>query len=432
MKYPKQPQPVKAGWRILLLLAMTMFTFGPAGITPVHAENCYDFIIVSNPAVGGTVNVNPLPNCGGKYTEGTAVTLTAVPNSKYNLKNWSGDATGSTNPVVVVVNGNKSVTARFVPKNDDYDLATQILGLTYSDTLNTTEALAAFEDDPLDPNPVGPCLDGDTFFAGHKTLWYQYRPLVNESIQVDTLGSREIINSNQDLDTYVAVWKLVQENPRVLELVDCNDDDPTFAGSVTSRLTFVALANTTYYFQAAQYNGVPGDELTRKSPKAANIKFNVNITNIDVVVGGILEGRYYLARGEELREYYNVSGGPVKVAAVQDVDIVTAIRLQSFTNNTLYSFVETMGVPQGLLSHKYYFPTYNNTWAPLNSQVRFGNLDAAQTRIRVTIGGVNVWEQDVPGAGGEAPDLQCQRRAGRDREPGSEQKDRGGHPPAVF
>jgi hypothetical protein len=56
-----------------------------------------------------------------------------------------------------------------------------------------------------------------------------------------------------------------------------------------------------------------------------------------------------------------------------------------------------MGVPEGLLSHKYFFPTYNNTWTPLNSQVRFGNLDAGPTTIRVTIGGVNVWEQVVPG-----------------------------------
>ena len=119
--------------------------------------------------------------------------------------------------------------------------------------------------------------------------------------------------------------------------------------------------------------------------------------NINVNIGGNSMGNYGLVSGEEKREYYPVSGGPVKVESLNDKNIVSAIRLQSFANTTLYSFVETMGVPQGLLSHKYYFPTYNNTWAPLNSQVRFGNLDAAQTRIRITIGGVNVWEQDVPG-----------------------------------
>ena len=42
------------------------------------------------------------------------------------------------------------------------------------------------------------------------------------------------------------------------------------------------------------------------------------------------------------------------------------------TGSELYSFAETMGMPGGLLSYKYYFPTYNNTSAPLNSQLRFG------------------------------------------------------------
>jgi subtilase family serine protease len=52
--------------------------------------------------------------------------------------------------------------------------------------------------------------------------------------------------------------------------------------------------------------------------------------------------------------------------------IIAAIRLQSYANNTLYSFAETMGIPAQQLSSVYYFPTYNNTWAPLNSQLRFG------------------------------------------------------------
>ncbi|NTU56038.1 MAG: CAP domain-containing protein, partial [Anaerolineales bacterium] len=119
--------------------------------------------------------------------------------------------------------------------------------------------------------------------------------------------------------------------------------------------------------------------------------------NVNVNIGGNSLGNHGVPVGGEARLYFNASGGPVKVESTNDKNIVSAIRLQSFVGNTLYSFVETMGVPQGLLSHKYYFPTYNNTWAPLNSQVRFGNLDAAQTRIRVTIGGVNVWEEDVPG-----------------------------------
>ena len=46
-----------------------------------------------------------------------------------------------------------------------------------------------------------------------------------------------------------------------------------------------------------------------------------------------------------------------------------------------------MGIPESSALHKYYFPAYNNTWAPLNSQIRFAHLDAEQKTIRVTIGG---------------------------------------------
>lgn len=264
-----------AGLRFFLLLATMAFAFGPASSSAVHAVNCYDLTIIVSPAVGGTVSVNPLPDCDGKYSENTAVTLTAVPNPKYSFSSWAGDVTGQATQVIVTMEANKSVAAKFAPKNDNYNFATLITGLTFIDSLDTTEALTALQDDPADPNPVGPCLNGDEFYPGHKSLWYKYTPLVDESIQVDTIGSREIVN-NQDLDTYIAVWRLVQANPRILEIVDCNDD---YLASVTSRLSFVGLANTTYYFQVAQYNGIPGNEGTRTPPVAANLKFNVNITN---------------------------------------------------------------------------------------------------------------------------------------------------------
>jgi len=118
---------------------------------------------------------------------------------------------------------------------------------------------------------------------------------------------------------------------------------------------------------------------------------------IDVKIGGSLQGSYVVAAGDEKRVNYPLSAGPVVVNSTNTKDIVSAIRLQSFANNTLYSYVETMGVPSGSLSYKYYFPTYNNTWAPLNSQIRFANLAASATTIRVTIGGMIVWEQSVPG-----------------------------------
>jgi outer membrane protein assembly factor BamB len=60
---------------------------------------------------GGTTN--PVP---GTYTydEGTSVSITATANSGARFGDWSGDASGTTNPVMITMNGNKTVTANFI------------------------------------------------------------------------------------------------------------------------------------------------------------------------------------------------------------------------------------------------------------------------------------------------------------------------------
>ena len=112
----------------------------------------------------------------------------------------------------------------------------------------------------------------------------------------------------------------------------------------------------------------------------------IGCADVQVPMGGNPMGGYTLASGQERRENYPVSAGPVVVHSTNAVDLASAIRLQSYADNTLYSFVETMGVPSGLLSYKYYFPTYNNTWAPLNSQLRFANINDTDLEVKVTIG----------------------------------------------
>jgi uncharacterized delta-60 repeat protein len=82
-----------------------------------HIEPCYTLSIVANPSVAGSVTANPAPNCpSGKYISGTTVQLTAVPRKDldYWWLNWSGNVTGSSNPVSVSMTANKSVTANFM------------------------------------------------------------------------------------------------------------------------------------------------------------------------------------------------------------------------------------------------------------------------------------------------------------------------------
>ncbi len=61
-------------------------------------------------ATFGTVTKNPDQ---ASYNHGNTVILTATPNTGYVFSSWSGDASGSTNPLSVVMNANKTITANF-------------------------------------------------------------------------------------------------------------------------------------------------------------------------------------------------------------------------------------------------------------------------------------------------------------------------------
>lgn len=85
------------------------------GVWPVFknftlSASCQTLTVNLNPAGSGSVTV-PTQSCGGGYTSGSVIQLTAVAGTGYVFESWSGDASGSTNPVTVTMNGNKVVTA---------------------------------------------------------------------------------------------------------------------------------------------------------------------------------------------------------------------------------------------------------------------------------------------------------------------------------
>jgi uncharacterized repeat protein (TIGR02543 family) len=61
-------------------------------------------------AVNGSVTKNPNQ---ATYDSGATVQLTATPFSGYQFTGWSGDLSGSTNPVSIVMTASKSITANF-------------------------------------------------------------------------------------------------------------------------------------------------------------------------------------------------------------------------------------------------------------------------------------------------------------------------------
>ena len=68
-------------------------------------------LTVSVPGGDGTVTKSP----SKPPTRGESVVLTPVPGTGYVFHHWAGGATGTANPLTVVMNSNKTIDAFFAP-----------------------------------------------------------------------------------------------------------------------------------------------------------------------------------------------------------------------------------------------------------------------------------------------------------------------------
>jgi hypothetical protein len=69
----------------------------------------------TNPAGNGAIQLSPAPNGpNGTYIDGTTVTLTANAAFGFSFSNWSGTVNASTNPLVITLTADQSVTANFI------------------------------------------------------------------------------------------------------------------------------------------------------------------------------------------------------------------------------------------------------------------------------------------------------------------------------
>jgi hypothetical protein len=83
----------------------------------------YTLAITMSPTEGGKVTVLPKSS---NYKEGDVVTLTPEPNEHWSFQKWDGDGSGSSTPLQLTMNSNKSVLAVFIKRN--YPLKITIQG----------------------------------------------------------------------------------------------------------------------------------------------------------------------------------------------------------------------------------------------------------------------------------------------------------------
>lgn len=94
---------------ITIVSTLANYSFNISGDVTLVANYASNFTLVVTANNGSVVkNPNQLT-----YSSGTSVQLTALPNAGYTFTSWSGDASGSINPLTIVMNANKAITANF-------------------------------------------------------------------------------------------------------------------------------------------------------------------------------------------------------------------------------------------------------------------------------------------------------------------------------
>src|SRR5439155_14181633 len=102
----------------------------PGQEIPPHELPSGDWRLNAFAGAGGTITRDPNH---AKYKNGTTVTVTAKPDPGYVFTGWSGNATGTNNPIVVSMTGNKTVTANF----NEIPIARALAHWTFDETGGT-------------------------------------------------------------------------------------------------------------------------------------------------------------------------------------------------------------------------------------------------------------------------------------------------------
>ncbi|WP_442267568.1 InlB B-repeat-containing protein [Tenacibaculum sp. ZS6-P6] len=217
-------------------------------------------------ATNGSVSTNPNPT-NGTYDNGTLVTLTATPNAGYEFTGWSGDASGTTNPLDITMDADKTVTATFAP-------------IQRKLTLNATNGSVS-----TNPNPTNGTYDNGTLVTLTATpdAGYEFTGWSG-----DASGTTNPLVITMDADkTVSAVFSRVQYTLTINATNGSVTTNPSPVNGTYDEGTLVTLTATAD--SGYQFDNWSGDEsgttneitITMNSNKTITANFSVNTLSIN-------------------------------------------------------------------------------------------------------------------------------------------------------
>jgi len=141
----------------------------------VTANFIRQYTLTISTGTGGTTDPSPESYI---YDVGTQVSVRAIANSGYRFSGWSGDASGTTNPITITMDSDKSIAANFsaIPPTEEAGKkgGCFIATAAYNSALHPyVETLRDFRDIYLMPSKLGRVL---------VDFYYKYSPFVADLI----------------------------------------------------------------------------------------------------------------------------------------------------------------------------------------------------------------------------------------------------------
>ncbi len=247
-------------------------------------------------ATNGSVSTNPNPT-GGTYDDGTSVELTATPDAGYQFDGWSGDATGTTNPLTITMDADKTVTAMFSK-------------IQRTLTLNATNGSVS-----TNPNPTGGTYyDGTSVeLTATPASGYQF-----DGWSGDATGTTNPLTITMDADkTVTANFSKIQ---RVLTINATNGSvstNPNPTGGTYDDGSLVELTATPA--SGYQFDGWSGDATGTTNPLTITMDADKTVTAMfSAVTASVVD----LEFNKEVKVY------PIPATDILNIEIVNEYQIK--------------------------------------------------------------------------------------------------------